>query len=177
MDSHRRGGDDDPEQAKRICAVVKHLPNRWPEVRQVAVGIAVEEASEPQQGVFVIFLPTEMTTGTGAHINAPFYGSLDRRQIDFNDNHYNELLLESVLDLCLDVVIGLVLGQPEDWRAQAVIDILSSTALVGGKDWCFMDRLHKRASERNSALDDQGSDSLRQRLVCSGQGKDDAVHH
>ncbi len=148
------GGDDDPEQAKRICAIVKHLPNRWPEVRQVAVGIAVEEASEPQQGVFVIFLPTEMTTGTGAHINAPFYGSLDRRQINFND-HYNELLLESVFDLCLDVVIGLVSGQPEDWRAQAVIDILSSTASVGGKDWCFMDRLYKRASERNSALDDQ----------------------
>ena len=28
-----------------------------------------------------------MSTGTGAHINAPFYGSLDRRQINFNDEY------------------------------------------------------------------------------------------
>ena len=39
----------------------------------------------------MIFLPTEMMTGTGAYINAPFYGSLDRRQINF-DNAYNDML-------------------------------------------------------------------------------------
>ena len=148
------GGDDDPEQAERIRAVVKHLPNRWPEVRQVAVGIAVEEASVPQPGVFVIFLPTEMTTGTGAHINAPFYGSLDRRRINF-DGAYNNLLLESVLDLCLDAAAGLISEEPEGWRAQAVIDLLSSTAAVGGQSWQLMDRLHKRAAERDSALENQ----------------------
>ena len=146
------GGDDDPEQAEQIRAVVEHLPNRWPEVRQVAVGIAVEEASVPQPGVFVIFLPTEMTTGTGAHVNAPFYGSLARRQINF-DVDYNNLLLESVLDLCLDVAIGLISEEPEDWRARAVIDLLSSTATVGGQSWCLMDRLRKRATERDSALE------------------------
>ena len=148
------GGDDDPEQAERIRTVVQHLPNRWPKVRQVTVGIAVEESATPQQGVFVIFLPTEMTTGTGAYINAPFYSSLDRRQINFHDP-YNEMLRESVLDLCLDVVAGLVSGQAEDWRARAVIDVLSSTVLVGGCDWSFMDALHKRALKRNSALENQ----------------------
>ena len=60
----------------------------------------------------MIFLPTETTTGTGAHVNAPFYGSLDRRQIDF-DEPYNALLLNYVLDLCLDAVTGLVAGQPQ----------------------------------------------------------------
>ena len=33
------GGDDDPEQEDRIRAVVQHLPNRWPEVRRVAIGV------------------------------------------------------------------------------------------------------------------------------------------
>ena len=149
------GGDDDPEQAKRISAVVEHLPNRWPEVRQATVGIAVEDASAHQQGVFVIFLPTEMTTGTGAHVNAPFYGSLDRRQVKFDEQPYNELLLDSVLDLCLDAVAGLTSEQPEEWRARAVIDILSSTTTVDGWDWRLMDDLQERASKRDSGLDNQ----------------------
>ena len=148
------GGDEDTEQAERIRTVVKHLPNRWPEVRRVTVGIAVEDAHKPEEGVFVIFLPTEMTTGTGAHINAPFYGSLDRRQIHFNDS-YNKMLLESVLDLCLDVVTELISEEPEDWRARAVIDLLSSTGNVGGKDWRFMDRLHDRALVRDNSLENQ----------------------
>ena len=111
------------------------------------MGIAVEEAPEPEEGVFVIFLPTEMTTGTGAHINAPFYGSLNRRRIDFDDC-YNKLLLESVLDLCLDAVSELISEEPEDWRAQAVIDLLSSTAMVDGSACRLMDRLEERAAER-----------------------------
>ncbi len=148
------GGDENPDQAEHISTVVKHLPNRWPEVRKVTVGIAVEEAPTPEEGVFVIFLPTEMTTGTGAHINAPFYGSLDRRQIDFKDS-YNKMLLESVLDLCLDAATGLISEEPRDWRARAVIDLLSSTGNVGGKDWRFMDQLHDRALERDNSLENQ----------------------
>ena len=148
------GGDDYPEQAERIRAVVEHLPNRWPEVRQVVVGVSVEEASAPDKGLFVIFLPTKMATGTGAHVNAPFYGSLDRRQINLDDP-YNKLLLVSVLNLCLDAVTGLVSEKPEEWRARAVIDLLSSTATVSGQDWCLMDELHARALERGNALNNQ----------------------
>ena len=133
---------------------MKHLPNRWPEVRRVTVGVAVEEAPKSEEGVFVIFLPTEMTTGTGAHINAPFYGSLDRRQIHFKDP-YNKMLLESVLDLCLDVVTELISEEPEDWQARAVIDLLSSTGNVGGKNWRFMDRLHDRALEIDNSLENR----------------------
>lgn len=148
------GGDENPDQAEHISTVVKHLPNRWPEVRRVTVGVAVEEAPKSEEGVFVIFLPTEMTTGTGAHINAPFYGSLDRRQIHFKDS-YNKMLLESVLDLCLDAVTELISEEPEDWRARAVIDLLSSTENVGGEDWRFMNRLHDRALERDYSLKNQ----------------------
>ncbi len=148
------GGDENPDQAEYISTVVKHLPNRWPEVRRVTVGVAVEETLESEEGAFVIFLPTEMKTGTGAHINAPFYGSLARRQIHFKDP-YNKMLLESVLDLCLDAVTELISEEPEDWRARAVINLLSSTGNVGGKGWQFMDRLHDRALERDNSLESQ----------------------
>ena len=148
------GGDDDPEQANHIRTVVAHLPNRWPEVNRVTVSIAVEEAITPDKGLFVIFLPTDMATGTGAYINAPFYGSLDRRQIDLHDP-YNKLLLATVLDLTLDAVTDLVSAKPEDWRARAAIDLLSSTATVDGQDWCLMDELHERSLERGNVLNDQ----------------------
>ena len=151
------GGNDDPEQADRIRTVVEHLPNRWPELRQVTVGVAVEDTPATEKGVdgvFVIFLPTEMTTGTGAHVNAPFYGSLDRRQIDFNEP-YNEHLLQYVLGLCLDAVYSLVAGPPEGWRARAVIDLLSSCAAAHGEDWWFITRLSALASQNGNALGDQ----------------------
>ena len=146
------GGDDHPEQADRIRTVVEHLPNRWPEVRRVTLGVAIEEAPSPDTGRFVIFLPTEMSTGTGAHINAPFYGSLDRRHIDFGVP-YNALLLESVLDLCLDAVSNLLSEPPEEWRARAIIDLLASPGQVDGDDWRVMDALVERATLRNLDLD------------------------
>ena len=89
------GGADQPEATKRIAAAVRHLPNRWPEVRKVEVAVAVEETREARQGALVIFLPTTMKTGIGAHVNAPSYGSLDRKTINFGDK-YNELMLEFV---------------------------------------------------------------------------------
>ena len=149
------GGDDRPEQADRIRSAVEHLPNRWPEVRRVTVSVAVEEAPSSDLGRFVIFLPTEMTTGTGAHINAPFYGSLDRRHIDFGVL-YNALLLETALDLCLDAVSDLLSGSPEEWRARAVIDLLASTGRVDGDNWRVMDALVERATQRNIDLDEFG---------------------
>ena len=37
------GGPDQPEATARIATAVRHLPNRWPEVRKVEVAVAVEE--------------------------------------------------------------------------------------------------------------------------------------
>ena len=105
------GGDDDSQQANFIRTLVAHFPSRWSEVNRVTVSVAVEEATAPDKGLFVIFLPTDMPTGTAAHINAPFYGSLDRRQIDLSDS-YNEFLLATVLDLILDTVAYLVSTEP-----------------------------------------------------------------
>ena len=155
------GGEDDPDQSARIREAVEHLPNRWPEVHRVSVGVAVEEASTAVEGVFVIFLPTKMRTGTGAFINAPFYGSLDRRHVNFNDR-YNGLLLDYVLDVCLDAANGLVSQEPSGWRAQAVVDILSSTAAVNDEKWRLTDKLQKRASQRGISL---GGQAL---VLCDG---------
>ena len=148
------GGDHDADGAEAIRAAVEHLPNRWPDMRQTTIGVAVEDAPVSADGVFVIFLPTEKTTGTGAHVNAPFYGTLDRRQIDFNER-YNEFILEGVLDLCLDAVGDLVAGQAEVWRARAVLDILSSVADVGGEQWPLVSKLCERAVEQGRPLHEQ----------------------
>ena len=68
------------------------------------VGVAVKEGEDGAEGRFVIFLPTEMATGTGAHTSMRrSIGSLDRRRILFEDE-YNRLLLDCVADLSLDVV-------------------------------------------------------------------------
>ena len=147
------GGADRPEETERIAAAVRHLPNRWPEVRKVEVAVAVEETREARRGAFVIFLPTGMETGVGAHINAPFHGSLDRTKIDFGDE-YNELLLEFVTELVLDAVADLVNGPAEPWRGRAVIDLLGQVrGSRGADDPGLTRRLRERARDRGGPLD------------------------
>ena len=148
------GGDHDADGAQAIRAAVEHLPDRWPCVRQATIGVAVEDAPVSAKGVFVIFLPTEKTTGTGAHVNAPFHGTLNRSQINFDDR-YNEFILHEVLDLCLDAVGDLVAGHAEAWRARAVLDILSSVADVGGEQWPLVSQLCERATAQGRPLHDQ----------------------
>lgn len=148
------GGDDDTE-AELIREKVLHLPNRWPELRTATVGVATEDTAIPMNGAFVIFLPTTMGTGTGALVNAPFYGSLDRRQIDFTD-HYNKLLVDWILDLCLDVIVDLAAGVAVDRSSRAIMDLLTSTATISesGFGWSFLKRLQERSKGGQSNLDE-----------------------
>ena len=147
------GGDRNPEQAKQIRSKVAHLPNQWPDVNRVTVSVAVEETADPREGCFVIFLPTEMKTGTCAYINAPFYGTVDRRHIDFSDS-YNDFLLTTALTLIFDVVARLIEENPQNnsSSAQAVIDLLSSVAVVSGQDYKLIDRLKQFAAENKLPL-------------------------
>ena len=146
--SRMLGGADQPEATERIAAAVRHLPNRWPEVRQVEVAVAVEETREARQGALVIFLPTTMKTGIGAHVNAPSYGSLDRKTINFGDA-YNELMLEFVTDLAIDAVLELVKGPAEPWRGRAVIDLLAQAGSPPSDDPELTRRLRERARDRD----------------------------
>ena len=148
------GGASDPEWAERIRRAVQHLPNKWPDVDRAEVGVAVREGPVPDAGRFAIFLPTEMATATGAHIDAPFFGSLDRRRIDFSDE-YNTLLLRCVVDLCLDAVSDLVAGQPQAARGRAVVDILGARGDVGDTGLSMLELARERAAARNTALEDR----------------------
>ena len=147
------GGDRNPEQAKQIRSKVAHLPNQWPDVNRVTVSVAVEETADPREGCFVIFLPTEMNTGTCAYINAPFYGTVDRRHIDFSDS-YNDFLLTTALTLIFYVVTRLIEEnlQNNPSAAKAVIDLLSSVAAVSGQDYKLIDRLKQFAAENKRFL-------------------------
>ena len=148
------GGEMDAEWAERIREAVQHLPNKWPEVDRAEVGIAVREGAEPNEGKFVIFLPTEMATGTGADINGPFFGTLDRRRIDFRDE-YNTLLLGCVADLCLDAVDDLLDREPDDRCGQAVVDILGAWGGIGDTGQSMLELLRARATARNRTLEDR----------------------
>lgn len=141
------GGADQPEATERIAAAVRHLPNRWPEVEKVEVSVSVEETRKARRGALVIFLPTTMKTGIGAHVNAPFYGSLDRKTINFGDE-YNELMLEFVTDLALDAALELVRGPAEPWRGRAVIDLLAQAGSPPSDDPELTRRLRERARDR-----------------------------
>ena len=146
------GGVDDPEWAGRIRDAVQHLPNKWPEVDSVQAGVAVQEGEDSPEGRFVIFLPTEMATGTGAHLNAPFYGSLDRRRVLFEDE-YNRLLLGCLVDLSLDVIGDLAVGEPKAASGRAIIDILSSDGEVGETGETMLALLRERAAAQDAPLD------------------------
>ena len=148
------GGEVDAEWAERIRGAVQHLPNRWPGVNRAEVGVAVREGPKSDEGRFVIFLPTEMATGTGANINAPFFGTLDRRRIEFRDA-YNTLLLGCIADLCLDAVDDLLDGEPENLRGQALVDILGARGEVGNTGQSMLELVRQRAAARNRELDDR----------------------
>ena len=148
------GGPEDAEWAERIRGAVQHLPNRWPDVDRAEVGVAVREGPDSDEGKFAIFLPTEMFTGTGANINAPFFGSLDRRRINFADA-YNTLLLGCVSDLCLDAVDDLICGEPENFRGQALVDILGARGEIGNTGQSMLELVRERAAARNRELDER----------------------
>ena len=148
------GGEADPEWAERIRDAVQHLPNKWPDVDRAELGLAVQKGPKSDEGKFVIFLPTEMATGIGANINAPFYGSLDRRRIVFSDS-YNTLLLDCIADLCLDAVDDLLDGKPNDVCGRALVDILGARGTVGDTGQTMLELVCQRANCRNRELDDR----------------------
>lgn len=148
------GGAGDSEGAARIRAAVQTLPNKWPEVDRAEVGVAVREGLEPDRGRFVIFLPTAMATGTGAHFNAPFFGSLDRKRFEFG-GEYNTLLLGCVVDLCLDAVDDLSTGEPERSRGRALVDILGMLGDIGDDGPDLLEMVRERAEARGEPLEDR----------------------
>ena len=147
------GGEEDPTWATRICDAVDHLPNNWPKVDSIELATAVQENEYGTDGRFVTFLPTEKKTGSGAHVNAPFFGSLDRRDIDFDDR-YNHMLLQCLVDLSLDAVQALQLESPNESSGRAIVDILTSHNEFGKTGESMLSMLCDRAARRGSPLNE-----------------------
>jgi hypothetical protein len=109
---------------------VAALPDRWKEIENVSVEIAVRLGAEPEAGKFSIFLPTHLPTGSAVHINAPFFGEMSRKSIDFNDA-YNKQLRDTAADLVLEVVRKRLAGKGEV-EAQAIVDCLAPFGPTSG---------------------------------------------
>lgn len=112
-----------PNSPVEFREAVAKLPGRWPEITDISVSLGVRLGGEPEVGRFSIYLPTLLSTGSAAYVNAPFFGDMSRTSIPFEDA-YNRQLLETATDLALDVVRNKLAGKGE-LEACAIIDLLA----------------------------------------------------
>jgi hypothetical protein len=113
--------------ASELQSAISKLPGRWPEITEIPVSIAVRIGDEPEPGVFSIYLPTGLPTGSAVNVNAPFYGNMSRTDIQFDDG-YNKFVLQASVELLVDVVFDQLAGKgPEE--ARLIVDMISP---IGG---------------------------------------------
>lgn len=106
------------------------LPERWREIKQIEVEIAIHLGTENEVGRFAIYLPTQAKTGTGAWVNAPFYGKIDRTSIDWGRPWNFSLLNHAVA--CVGEMVGVVRQSPDIESGRAILRLLGITD-KGGK--------------------------------------------
>lgn len=97
------------------------LPERWHQIRHAEVGVAVPTGSN-SEGRFSIYLPTQAKTGTGAWINAPFYGSIDRKSIEWSREWNSCLLCHAVA--CVGDMVRLLRKSHDIESSQAILSLL-----------------------------------------------------
>jgi hypothetical protein len=98
------------------------LPERWHKIQQIEVEVAVPlgKASDAE-GRFAIYLPTLAKTGTGAWVNAPFYGKIDRTNIDW-ERAWNSGLLGHAVD-CVTEMVAALKNSPDIESGQAILNL------------------------------------------------------
>ncbi len=141
----RVGGAGDPIGTAALRQATATLPGKWPQMDEADVALAVSTDADPETGRYHVFLPTRQTTGTGAHLNAPFFPHANRTSFD-PGTPLNALLLERLGDLAWAAAEGLA-AQPasvDTERAMAalvgvagpgepgVVDLLQNAALRQG---------------------------------------------
>lgn len=85
-------------------AVLNLKDEKWKEIIKVYVSAAVNISSPSKAYPYYVYLPTSVETGYPLVLNADFYLSEGRKNIDFNDIEYNKLLLEKLADLTAEQV-------------------------------------------------------------------------
>ena len=129
------GGKENPKEAEEISEAVSILPGKWPKVKKAEVALSVRLGENPEKGLISIFLPTEQPSGAACHLNAPFYGEIDRTEVDFAEP-FNKLLLEKMAKRAAHIVSMHLAGKGLD-EARAILDILLpiSSQELNGKAW------------------------------------------
>ena len=138
---------------EKFQAAVKALPGRWPEIEDVSVSVAVRKAEVPEAGIFSIYLPTGIPTGSAVHVNAPFFGNMSRTDISFNDG-YNRRLLNTAASVVVEVVRGQLAGKHLD-DARMIVDMLAPYGgdTAASARWTqLVDAAFQRA---NASVDDE----------------------
>jgi hypothetical protein len=143
------GGEENLQEAELIQEAVSDLPGKWPELRKATFSIAVRLGEVSEKGKIHIFLPTELTSGCGAHLNGPFYGDISRAHINFA-HPFNELLLSRIVEKVIDVVLYSLAGKGLD-EARAIIDMLSpfpETGDSGSRWWSLVGKTYSKTGRR-----------------------------
>ena len=153
------GGEENLQEAELIQEAVSDLPGRWPELRKATFAIAVRVGEIPEEGKINIFLPTELTSGCGAHFSGPFYGDISRAHIDF-EHSFNQLLLTRIAKKAHGIVHYCLAGKGLE-EARAIIDILSPFPDIGDSGDRWWSLIQKVYSE--------GEMDLEKEYICFAQ--------
>ena len=110
-----------PLHRKDFEDALSTLPERWHQIRRVEVEVAVP-IGDYSEGRFSIYLPTLAKTGTGVWINAPFYGSIDRKSIDW-DRKWNSNILSHAVT-CVKDMVSILRSSHDIESSQAILRLL-----------------------------------------------------
>lgn len=159
------GDDDHPEESDEIASAVANLGGRWPEVRSAKVSLAARIGADPEHGVFNLYLPTEVATGCGIHISAPFFAHMNRKSIDFG-KPYNHILLHTAARKAVAVCKDSLAGKGIE-EARVIIDILATSDSTSSVGMMWKALLNEEIEALGLSLDqwqiclsDRGWDSL-----------------
>lgn len=142
-----------PSASEEFRAAVRALPGRWPEIVDISVSIAVRLGDVPEAGIFSIYLPTLLPTGSAVHVNGPFFGDMSRASIPFDDA-YNRQLLQTAGDLAFDVVRNRLAGKGPA-EARVIVDLLAPYGQDGNSTTRWTTLISEAASRVSASLDDE----------------------
>jgi hypothetical protein len=103
---------------------IADLPGKWPELRVARISLAVRTGELPTDGLFSIFLPTLVGSGSATHVNAPFFADMSRTDIDFEKQAYNRGLLGEAWKFAISIVRDELAGGDKT-AAGAIVDLLA----------------------------------------------------
>jgi hypothetical protein len=96
----------------------------WDSTEEVWVGVALRIDEALDAGTVYTFLPTEQSAPLCAHIQAPFFANLARRQVEFSVP-LNTFLINRVAATCIDFMRILRDNAPQEKAAVLTVDLIA----------------------------------------------------